>query len=194
MSEHEPCIGATSEWYTPPAIFQALGLVFDLDPCSPGPDHWVPAAKVFTEADDGLAQDWEKGSIIFLNPPFGGRNGQVPWIKKFIAHGNGVGIVAARTSSGWWHDLMPQVDGILFPKGKTKFVAPNGEIGKSPGTGIALIAMGMVSCDALRHSGLGMYWDLWAQRERLPAWQAVARTPMKVAYFSGGAPGLEGCQ
>ena len=36
MGEHEPCVGATDEWYTPPHIFEALTAVFDLDPCSPG--------------------------------------------------------------------------------------------------------------------------------------------------------------
>ena len=45
MAEHEPSIGETSEWFTPPEIFKALELVFDLDPCSPGPGHWVPAKK-----------------------------------------------------------------------------------------------------------------------------------------------------
>jgi hypothetical protein len=29
---------------------KALGLEFDLDPCSPGPGHWVPARKIYTEA------------------------------------------------------------------------------------------------------------------------------------------------
>ena len=58
MAEHEPSIGASDDWYTPPFIFAALGLTFDLDPCSPGPDHWVPARRVFTRADDGLAQAW----------------------------------------------------------------------------------------------------------------------------------------
>ena len=43
MAEHEPCIGATDDWYTQRDIFDALGLTFDLDPCSPGPAHWVPA-------------------------------------------------------------------------------------------------------------------------------------------------------
>jgi hypothetical protein len=35
MAEHEPCIGLSSDWFTPPEIFAALGLEFDLDPCSP---------------------------------------------------------------------------------------------------------------------------------------------------------------
>ena len=56
MAEHEPSIGATSDWYTPPEIFKALDLVFDLDPCSPGPGHWVPARRIYTKEDDGLRQ------------------------------------------------------------------------------------------------------------------------------------------
>jgi len=36
MAEHEPPIGMTSDWYTPPGYFTKLGLTFDLDPASPG--------------------------------------------------------------------------------------------------------------------------------------------------------------
>ena len=43
MAEHEPSKGGSDDWYTPPEIFAALGLMFDLDPASPGPEHWVPA-------------------------------------------------------------------------------------------------------------------------------------------------------
>ena len=72
MAEHEPCIGETSEWYTPPEYFKALGLVFDLDPCSPGPGHWVPAKKIYTIEDDGLRQPWF--GLVFMNPPYGGQS------------------------------------------------------------------------------------------------------------------------
>jgi hypothetical protein len=58
MAEHEPSIGQSDDWYTPPEIFDALRLTFDLDPCSPGPAHWVPARQLFTLRDDGLAQPW----------------------------------------------------------------------------------------------------------------------------------------
>lgn len=154
MSEHEPCIGATSEWFTPPEIFDALGLTFDLDPCSPGPDHWVPARKVYTQADDGLAQPWH--GLVWMNPPFGGRNGQVPWLRKFFAHGNGIALVAARTSAGWFHDEAVQAETMLFPRGKTKFIRPDGSIGSSPGTGIVLLGMGATANAALMRSGLGL--------------------------------------
>lgn len=157
MAEHEPSIGASDEWYTPPSIFTALGLQFDLDPCSPDPNHWVPASRFFTKTDDGLSQDWR--GLVFMNPPFGGRNGHVPWLEKFFDHANGVAIVRAYTSSGWWHDYIRKAEAILFPRGKTKFIRPDGSIGKSPGHGIALIGMGDQAVNAMAVSKLGMFWD-----------------------------------
>lgn len=162
MAEHEPCIGASDEWYTPPEIFEALGLTFDLDPCSPGPDHWVPARVVYTLEDDGLSKDWG-GNRVFMNPPFGGRNGQVPWLRKFLRNGNGIAIVAARTSAAWFHDHAALADSMLFPRGKTKFIRPDGSVGGSPGTGIVILAMGAVCSIALARSGLGLW--LSTQRE-----------------------------
>ena len=157
MAEHENCIGETSEWYTPPEIFTALQLTFDLDPCSPGPGHWVQAKKIYTKEDDGLAQPWH--GLVFMNPPFGSRNGHVPWLRKFFVHGNGVAIVRSYTSSAWWHAEMPRAELILFPRGKTKFHRPDGSIGTAPGHGIVLVGMGNVACEALRSCELGMFWD-----------------------------------
>lgn len=67
MAEHEPCIGQSDDWYTPPDMLKALGERYDLDPCSPGAKHWVPADRVFTISDDGLAQPWD--GFVFMNPP-----------------------------------------------------------------------------------------------------------------------------
>ena len=159
MAEHETCTGASDDWYTPRDIFDALGLTFDLDPCSPGAGHWVPARRVYTKADDGLAQPW--AGLVFMNPPFGGREGHVPWLNRFLEHGDGIAIVRAYTSSGWFHRVVvPRAETILFPKGKTKFVRADGSIGGSPGHGVVLIGMGAVANEALRRSGLGLYCDL----------------------------------
>ena len=159
MGEHEPSIGASDDWYTPREIFDALGLTFDLDPCSPGAGHWVPARKVYTMADDGLAQPWE--GRVFMNPPFGGRNGHVPWLAKFLDHANGIAIVRAYTSSAWFHDyIKPRAETLLFPRGKTKFIRPDGSIGKSPGHGVVLIGMGETCNRALERSGLGLFVQL----------------------------------
>lgn len=157
---HENSVGETDDWFTPHEIFDALGLTFDLDPAHPGvgtPHCCVPAHKIFTQKDEGLAQPWH--GLAFMNPPFGGRRGQVPWLKKFLDHANGIAIVRAYTSADWWHDHMPRAEAILFPNGKTKFVRPDGTIGKEPGHAVVLIGMGAVACEALRRCGLGMVWD-----------------------------------
>lgn len=151
----ESCIGATDDWYTPPEILDALGCQFDLDPCSPGPGHWVPARQIYTKADDGLAQPWS--GFVFMNPPFGGRNGHVPWLRKFLAHGNGIAIVRAYTSAAWFHDHAVAAHCMLFPRGKTKFIKPTGEVGKAPGHGVALLGMGRRACETLQQSGLGLF-------------------------------------
>lgn len=158
MSEHETCVGQSDEWFTPREIFAALGLMFDLDPCQPETGRAflsVPCRSFYTATQDGLAQPWE--GLVWMNPPFGGRNGQVPWLRKFLAHGNGIALVAARTSAGWFHDEAVRAESMLFPRGKTKFIRPDGTIGSSPGTGIVLLGMGGAANEALRRSGLGLF-------------------------------------
>lgn len=154
MAEHETCIGATDDWYTPRELLDAIGERYDLDPCSPGPGHWVPAAEIYTKADDGLAQPWS--GFVFMNPPFGGRNGHVPWLEKFLEHGNGIAIVRAYTSSAWFHDHAVKADVMCFPRGKTKFIRPDGSIGKAPGHGVVLLGMGTRAVTALERSQLGL--------------------------------------
>lgn len=154
---HDNKLGESDEWYTPPEIFKALDLKFDLDPCSPGVGHWVPSEYVYTQLQDGLSQKWF--GLIFMNPPFGGRLGHIPWLKKFLGHGNGIAIVRAYTSSVWFHDYAIQAESLLFPKGKTKFIRADGSIGESPGHGIVLLGMGDIANQALKRSNLGFFVD-----------------------------------
>lgn len=158
MAEHETCIGASDDWYTPPEIFRAIGERFDLDPCSPGGGHWVPADKIYTKEDDGFSKEWE--GFVFMNPPFGGRNGHVPWLQKFLAHGNGIAIVRAYTSSGWFHEYATKAEAMLFPRGKTKFIRPDGSVGKAPGHGVVFLAVGERAKRALCQSDLGLYFEI----------------------------------
>src|SRR5262249_3932329 len=155
MAEHERAVPIEPEvWFTPSEYFGAIGLDFDLDPCSPGPGHWVPAKRIYTKADDGLRQPWH--GRVFMTPPFGGGRGGVRWLKKFFQHRNGIALVAARTSADWFHAIVvPNAELLLFPAGKTKFIRPDGSIGKAPGTGIVLVGAGSVACEALLRCGLG---------------------------------------
>jgi hypothetical protein len=169
MAEFENSVGASDDWHTPPEIFAALGFRFDLDPCAPldRTHYFVPADTFYTEGDDGLAQQWR--GVVFMNPPFGGggevkrRRGHVPWLLKFFKHANGVAICRAYTSSDWWHaHVLPNAETLLFPKGKTKFIKPDGTVGKEPGHGIALIGVGEVANAALERSRLGWFVTLRA--------------------------------
>lgn len=155
MSELKMGIGETDEWYTPPEIFRALNCTFDLDPCSSGNDH-VPAHLKYTKVEDGLARPWH--GMVWMNPPFGGRNGHVPWLAYFVDHGSGIGLCRAYTSAGWFHDWMPKMDGLLFPRGKTKFIKADGSIGKSPSSGIALFSKGEEATEILHKCDLGMFF------------------------------------
>ncbi len=140
MALHEQCVGATDEWYTPPHVFDALGCSFDMDVASPGHSTtpWIPAG-VFVTAES-LQRMWE--GFVWMNPPFGGRNGLVPWLDKFFAHGNGIALVPDRTSAPWWQDFAPRAELILFVAPKLKFIGADGRPGNSPAQGACLLGIG----------------------------------------------------
>lgn len=158
MIDHVASTHPSDDWYTPPEIFAALNIEFDLDPCSPGHGHWVPARSIYVQADDGLVQPWE--GCVFMNPPFGRRHGHVPWLRKFILHGNGIAVVRAYTSSDWFHAEAVKAHTMLFPKGKTKFIRPDGTVGSAPNHGIVLLGMGARANDALRQCHLGLFVEV----------------------------------
>ena len=130
--------GKTDEWYTPKYVFDALDCTFDLDVAHPTHATFVPADMVLTER--GLERDWT--GFVWMNPPFGGRNGIVPWLEKFFDHGNGIALVPDRTSAPWFQKFAPMADAILFMSPKIKFIGADGKEGASPSTGTALFAKG----------------------------------------------------
>lgn len=147
MALHEQCVGATDEWYTPPYVFSALGCSFDVDVASPGRSvtPWVPAVEFVTE--NGLLAPWR--GFVWMNPPFGPRNGISPWLEKFFAHGDGVALTPDRTSAPWWQTFAPGADAILFVAPKIKFIASDGKPGTSPAQGTCLMAAGRRGVEAL---------------------------------------------
>lgn len=162
---HESSHNESIEWYTPPEIFDALGLVFDLDPCSPGAGlSFVPARRHLTEADDGLATPWS--GTTFVNPPYGPHT--PVWMRKLAEHGNGIGLVFARTDTRWFHDVAPAADVVCFVSSRIRFFQGSTERrGGSPGAGSMLLAYGRRCADAVLASGLGACF------EYLPGQQAA---------------------
>lgn len=89
-------VTTSDDYYTPPHIFDRLGLHFDLDVCAPpGGIEWIPASDYYTQEDNALIAPWY--GRVWMNPPF---SNPTPFVEKFIAHGNGVALVP--TSNGRW--------------------------------------------------------------------------------------------
>lgn len=157
MALHEKSIGKTDEWYTPPHVFDALGCTFAIDVASPGNEitPWIPADYFITKHSP--QESWR--GFVWMNPPFGGRNGLVPWLERFFAHGNGIALVPDRTSAPWWQQFAPQADLCLFVSPKIKFIGEDGKPGKSPAQGTCLLGAGW-RCIAPLHQaqqhGLGV--------------------------------------
>ena len=172
MALHEQSVGATDEWYTPAYIFEAMGMTFDLDPAHPPRcdlpiDGWLYNKEghgrypFMIPEQDGLRLPWR--GRVWLNPPFGARNGIVPWLQRFMAHeGGGVAFVPDRTSAPWWQRFAPQADSLLFISPKVKMLSPDGlKPSSSPAQGTTLLARGMASVEALQRAeaaGLGKVW------------------------------------
>ena len=150
--------GESDECYTPAYIFDALGALFDLDVASPPRQTHVPAVE--RRRSTGLTIPWPKAAFVWMNPPFGGRNGLVPWLDKFFAHGHGIALTPDRTSTDWWQDAAGKADAVLFMRGKVKFERPDGSVGKSPANGTTLFAAGTRAVVALRRaSTLGIVME-----------------------------------
>lgn len=153
MALHEQCVGATDEWYTPDHVFHALGCSFDMDVASPGQaaTPWIPADHFVTSGS--LTNAHWKG-FVWMNAPFGGRNGLVPWLDKFFRHGNGIALTPDRTSAPWWQQFAPQADLILFVAPKLKFIGSDGQPGGSPAQGTCLMAIGVDGREALHRAAV----------------------------------------
>lgn len=146
--------GATDEWYTPAYIFDALGVRFDLDVASPPRQTHVPCRGQLTSG--ALEAAW--AGFVWMNPPFGGRNGLVPWLDKFFDHGNGIALVPDRTSAPWFQSAARRASLALFISPKVKFERPDGSLGKSPGTGTVLFSIGEHGDAALRNASPILGW------------------------------------
>lgn len=157
MALHEQSSGATDEWYTPPHVFEALGCTFDMDVATPLDRRFVSVPARGWIFQDSLRQEWR--GFVWMNPPFGKRNGIEPWLQKFFDHGNGVALTPDRTSAPWWQEYAPRADSILFVAPKLKFIGVDGKSGDSPAQGTCLMAAGERAIDALnlaQSRGLGL--------------------------------------
>lgn len=154
LGSHHATVGITDEWFTPPWVFDALGVTFGLDPCAPPVPHalWLPVQARYTKADDGLVLPW--AGRVWLNPPYGREIER--WMRKLAAHGNGIALVPGRTDTGWYHAVMPAAAAKVELKSRITFIPGPGNPGADPertngnsGAPSILIAFGQWAADVI---------------------------------------------
>jgi hypothetical protein len=107
----------SDDYYTPPELFNTLGLIFDVDVCAPqGGIPWIPAQTHYSLKDDGLTQPWH--GRVWCNPPYSKPG---PWMDRFTEHHNGVALVQV-SKGGWCLNLWNSADGLVLLDPKFKFI------------------------------------------------------------------------
>jgi len=153
INAHQSARSESVDWLTPPEWIQKLG-PFDLDPCCPYSMPWRTAARMLTRDEDGLATNWH--GRIWCNPPYGPPKIIEPWLRRLADHGNGIGLIFARTETrAWFKYIWPRASGALFVEGRPHFYNIAGERAKGNSGGpVALLAYGAANLEALAASGI----------------------------------------
>lgn len=157
---HEPPAGGSPEWYTPPDLFAALGLKFDLDPCAPAlpAAAWIPARERYTLPVDGLAQPWR--GRVWLNPPYAAETAR--WVGRLVEHGDGIALTFVRSCTPWWQAAARRSTAVCFIAGRVNFVegTPAARRGarrdSRSGAPSCLLAFGDACADAVERARVGV--------------------------------------
>lgn len=123
-------------WYTPPWVFEGLGVEFDLDVAAPAEQlPWIPARQSYTAADDGLALPW--GGLVWCNPPYSDPG---PWCRKWATHPEGFLLIRADLSTGGPFVAYSAATSCYVPAKRIQFV--NGHGAKSGAVNFSSVLLG----------------------------------------------------
>lgn len=102
-------------------VREALGGSIELDPCTTQ-DNPVGAKQFFYLPTDGLARDWDAGTI-YVNPPYG--KAREAWVRK-CSQAASLGsrvvlLIPAATDTAIFQEAMQTATAGVFIKGRVKF-------------------------------------------------------------------------
>jgi hypothetical protein len=109
-------MSTSDDYYTPPEVFEALNISFDLDVSAPpGGVDWIPAAHHYSIEDDALKQTWF--GRVWMNPPF---SNSAPFADRFLEHRNGIALLPT-SRARWFGRLWDSDAAIVHPVSKPMF-------------------------------------------------------------------------
>ena len=149
----------SDDWYTPPWLFDAAALRFDMDVCAPVDPvrRTCPAVRYLTPLEDGLVSPWR--GCVWMNPPW---SKSLPWVERFATHdGGGLALLPA-TRSKSTAALLECAEAVTFFTGQ--FIRPNGNTDHNPWL-VILAARGWIAVQALEGVARARAVPSWAQRE-----------------------------
>ena len=166
FSLQEMAMNGSDEVYTPPCLFDRMGLRFEIDVCAPpGGLPWIPADRHFSISDDGLSQKW--AGRVWCNPPY---SNATPWIRKFIGHRNGI-ILIPMCRSRAFVELWDSADAVCVPSAfnitadPCHFLKDNRK--KLIGYAVALAGFGADCVEALKKLGQTRWNQKHSEDQRL---------------------------
>lgn len=123
-----------NEWYTPPEHIETARRVLDhidLDPASSeAANDRVRAEQYFTQADNGLDQEWS--GKVWMNPPYA-----QPAIQQFVEKlvseyqsgrvTEAIALTHNYTDTRWFQHAAMACRAICFTRGRIGFLSPSGE-------------------------------------------------------------------
>ena len=132
----------SDDWYTPHWIFEAAGVVFDMDVSAPvdAARRTCPARSYLTPLEDGLTQPWH--GVVWMNPPFSGSR---PWVERFAEHRSGVALLPTIRRQ-WFGTLIRCADAVALVE--VDFIRPNGGRGDLPQVSV-IAGCGRAAVDAV---------------------------------------------
>lgn len=143
--------GNTDAWYTPPWIFEGMGIGFHVDVAAPlVAVPWLPADDHFNVNDDGLAQPWH--GIVWCNPPYSDAG---PWCRRWAEHPDGVLLIRQDFSTAGGTAAFAAASSLYVPAGRVAFVNAHADQAESrPSFSTVLLGRGAVCDEALERLAL----------------------------------------
>jgi hypothetical protein len=133
----------SDDYYTPRWIFDAAGLIFDMDVSAPVDParRTCPAMRYLTVIEDGLRQPWR--GVIWMNPPY---SAATDWVARFAEHRSGLALLPAVKETHWMGMLLRCADAVTLLN--VEFGRPSGKTARIQYP-LVLAACGEVAVEAL---------------------------------------------